>query len=127
MRPVLGREIVESKQRFLILLKTFAGFGEFDLITGNELFVGCQSGFAGRRSTKRATLVRPIVFAFIDCPLTNLSHQGPGSRIATLTMVFKLTLEAQKHWRRLQGFQLIPKVITGVPFIDGEELTQQAA
>src|SRR6516162_3176956 len=53
--------------------------------------------------------------------------RGPGSRIATLTMVFKLGLEAQKHWRRLQGFELIPKVVTGVRFVDGEEQTQQAA
>ena len=42
-------------------------------------------------------------------------------------MVFKLGLEAQKHWRRLQGFELIPKVVTGVRFVDGEEQTQQAA
>jgi hypothetical protein len=37
-------------------------------------------------------------------------------------MVFKLGLEAQKHWRRLQGLELIPKVISGVRFVDGEEL-----
>ena len=42
-------------------------------------------------------------------------------------MVFKLGLEAQKHWRRLQGFELIPKVLIGVRFVDGEEQTQQAA
>src|SRR6266481_10219477 len=48
-------------------------------------------------------------------------------RIATLTMVFKLGLEAQKHWRRLQRFELIPKVVTGVRFVDGEEQTQEAA
>ena len=42
-------------------------------------------------------------------------------------MVFKLGLEAQKHWRRLQGFELIPKVVTGVRFLDGEEQSQQAA
>ena len=42
-------------------------------------------------------------------------------------MVFKLGLEAQKHWRRLQGFELIQKVVTGVRFVDGEEQTQQAA
>jgi hypothetical protein len=48
-------------------------------------------------------------------------------RIATLTMVFKLGLEAQKHWRRLQGFELIPKVVTGVRFVDGEEQAEQAA
>jgi hypothetical protein len=27
-------------------------------------------------------------------------------------MVFKLGLAAQKHWRRLQSFELIPKVVT---------------
>ena len=42
-------------------------------------------------------------------------------------MVFKLGLEAQKHWRRLQGVELIPKVVTGVRFVDGEEQSQQAA
>ena len=42
-------------------------------------------------------------------------------------MVFKLAQEAQKHWRRLQGFELIPKVVVGVRFVDGEEQTQQAA
>jgi hypothetical protein len=29
--------------------------------------------------------------------------------------------------RRLQGFELIPKVVTGVRFVDGEEQSQQAA
>ena len=50
-----------------------------------------------------------------------------GSRIATLTMVFKLGIEAQKHWRRPNGKALLPKVVTGVQFIDGEELQEQAA
>jgi hypothetical protein len=36
-------------------------------------------------------------------------------------------LEAQKHWCRLQGFELIPKVVTGALFVDGEKQTQQAA
>jgi putative transposase len=53
--------------------------------------------------------------------------KGCGSRIATLTMVFKLGTQAQQHWRRLNGSELIPKVVTGVTFVDGEELTQQAA
>jgi hypothetical protein len=29
-------------------------------------------------------------------------------------MVFKLGLEAEKLWRRLQGFELIPKVVSDV-------------
>jgi integrase len=48
-------------------------------------------------------------------------------RIATLTIVFKLGTPAQQHWRRLNGSELIPKVVTGVIFLDGKELTQQAA
>jgi hypothetical protein len=42
-------------------------------------------------------------------------------------MVFKLGIEAQKHWRRLNGSALSEKVITEVQFIDGEEPEQQAA
>ena len=46
--------------------------------------------------------------------------KGAGSRAATLTMVFKLALEAQKRWHRLQGYNLIPLVAQGVRFVDGE-------
>jgi hypothetical protein len=34
-------------------------------------------------------------------------------------MVFKLALEAERHWRKLNGSELLAKVITGVRFIDG--------
>jgi hypothetical protein len=37
-------------------------------------------------------------------------------------MVFKLC-----HWRRLQGLELIPNVVTGARFVDGEEQTKEAA
>jgi hypothetical protein len=33
----------------VIFLHSFAGFMEFGLVTGDELSVGCQSRFAGRR------------------------------------------------------------------------------
>ena len=42
-------------------------------------------------------------------PITNSGNKRLRSRIATLTMVFKLGLEAQKHWRRQQGFELIQR------------------
>jgi hypothetical protein len=42
-------------------------------------------------------------------------------------MLFKLGLKGQKHWRQLQGFELIQKVVAGVRFVDGEEQTQLAA
>jgi len=42
-------------------------------------------------------------------------------------MVFKLRLEAQKHWRRLNGSEPVAKVVTGVKFLDGEEQIEHAA
>src|SRR5467141_1404703 len=69
----------------------------------------------------------PIESTFATVRLRTQRTKGCGSRIATLTMVFKLGIEAQKHWRRLNGRALLPKVVTGVQFIDGEELQEQAA
>ncbi len=45
--------------------------------------------------------------------------KGCGSRVATLAMVFKLAREAEKHWRRIDGYQLIVKLLQGVKFEDG--------
>ena len=69
----------------------------------------------------------PIESTFATVRLRMQRTKGCGSRVATLTMVFKLGIEAQKHWRRLNGSKLIPKVVTGVQFVDGEELHEQAA
>jgi transposase-like protein len=69
----------------------------------------------------------PIESTFATVRLRTHRTKGSGSRIATLTMVFKLGMEAQKHWRRLNGPELVAKVVIGVKFIDGEEQTEQAA
>lgn len=47
--------------------------------------------------------------------------KGCGSRAATLSMVYKLGIEAEKHWIKIRGHKLIEKVIEGVCFIDGKE------
>jgi putative transposase len=69
----------------------------------------------------------PIESTFATVRLRTQRTKGCGSRITTLTMVFKLGTQAQQHWRRLNGSDLIPKVVTGAIFVDGEELTEQAA
>jgi len=69
----------------------------------------------------------PIESTFATVRLRTHRTKGSGSRIATLTMVFKLGMEAQKRWRRLNGAELVAKVVSGVTFVDGEEQTQQAA
>jgi hypothetical protein len=38
-------------------------------------------------------------------------------------MVFKLVMAASKSWRRLQGQNQLPKVVSGVTFRDGIEVT----
>jgi transposase-like protein len=69
----------------------------------------------------------PIESTFATVRLRTHRTKGSGSRIATLTMVFKLGMEAQNHWRRLNGPQLVAKVVIGVQFVDGEEQIEEAA
>ena len=46
--------------------------------------------------------------------------KGCGTRLATLTMVFKLVLETRKTWKKIKGYRLVPKVLQGITFVDGE-------
>jgi hypothetical protein len=42
-------------------------------------------------------------------------------------MVYKLMKSAERKWRVLNGASLLPDVIAGVKFIDGEKATKHAA
>jgi transposase-like protein len=85
---------------------------------------------------------KEVLFTFYDFPAQHWIHlrttnpiestfatvrhrtdrtKGCGSRLATLTMVYQLGLQAQKCWRRLSGSELISRVVAGVRFVDGEE------
>jgi len=66
----------------------------------------------------RSTNVIESTFATVR--LRTKKTKGCGSRLATLTMVFKLAIEAQKTWLRIKGYKLIPKLINGTRFVDGE-------
>jgi transposase-like protein len=61
----------------------------------------------------------PIESTFATVRLRTARSKGCGSRLATLTMVFKLAQTAQHSWRKLNGHQLLADVIRGVRFIDG--------
>ena len=67
-----------------------------------------------------------IESAFSTVRLRTAKTRGQGTMATTLAMVFKLAERAQKRWRRLRGYKLIPKVINGVKFIDGTEETLAA-
>ena len=62
----------------------------------------------------------PIESTYATVRLRTKRTKGCGSRTATLTMVWKLALEAEKTWRRLMGFKLIPLVMERRTFVDGE-------
>ena len=62
----------------------------------------------------------PIESTYATVRLRTKKTKGCGSRVATLTMVFKLAREAEKTWRRLMGHEQIPLVMEGKRFIDGE-------
>ena len=85
---------------------------------------------------------KDVLFTFYDFPAEHWQHirstnviestfatirhrhrqtKGCGSRTATLAMVFRLAQEAEKHWRRIDGYQLIARLIAGVKFEDGIE------
>lgn len=68
----------------------------------------------------------PIESTFATIRHRSEQTKGCGSRQATLSLVFKLASEAERHWRRLRGSQLIEKVIYGVKFKDGEEVKKAA-
>ena len=50
--------------------------------------------------------------------------KGCLSRDGMLHMMFKLGQCAEKKWRRLRGFDYLAKVVTGIQFKDGVEVTE---
>jgi putative transposase len=67
----------------------------------------------------------PIESTFASVRLRTAKTRGAGSRMACLTMVFKLALSAQQRWRTLNGAELLKDVINGETFEDG--IRKQAA
>ncbi len=71
----------------------------------------------------RSTNVIESTFATVR--LRTKRTKGCGSRIATLTMVFKLVESAATHWHRLRGHQQLPDVLNGRVFHDGARIDPQ--
>ncbi len=61
----------------------------------------------------------PIESVFSTVRLRHDKTKGSGSRVACLTMVFKLMESASKGWRSLNGSPLLAEVVRGTKFIDG--------
>jgi putative transposase len=69
----------------------------------------------------------PIESTFATVRLRHRRTKGNGTRKATLAMVYKLCREAEKGWRKLGGFKLIPLVVAGKKFVNGEQVDEAAA
>lgn len=71
---------------------------------------------------KHLRTTNPIESSFATTRLRTRVTKGAGSRIAGLTMTFKLLMVAQETWRRIDGQELVPLVRAGVPFADGQRV-----
>ncbi len=69
----------------------------------------------------------PIESTFATVRLRHRKTKGNGTRAATFAMVYKLCREAEKGWRKLDGFKFIPLVEAGVKFVNGEQVDKAAA
>lgn len=69
----------------------------------------------------------PIESTFATVRLRTKRTKGSGSRVACLTMVYKLMQSASKKWRLLNGTQVLVEVLRGTIFIDGTRVPQVAA
>jgi transposase-like protein len=65
----------------------------------------------------------PIESVFATVRHRTVRTKGALSQQTALLMVFKLVMAASRTWRRLKGQNQLPKVITGVTFRDGVEVT----
>jgi transposase-like protein len=68
----------------------------------------------------------PIESAFATVRHRTDRTRGAISRDSIVPFVFKLARVAEQHWRKLNGFEFLAKVITGVRFRDGIEISDDA-
>ena len=67
----------------------------------------------------------PIESAFATVRHRTVRMKGALSQDTARLMVFKLVMAASKSWRRLQGQNQLPKVVSGVTFHDGIEVASE--
>jgi putative transposase len=76
---------------------------------------------------KHLRTTNPIESTFATVRHRTIRSKGCLSNKTALAMVFKLVEGAQKHWRRLDGHALLPKLILGVKFANGLEVVPKKA
>jgi transposase-like protein len=69
----------------------------------------------------------PIESVFATVRHRTIRTKGALSQDTARLMVFKLVTAAAKTWRRLKGDNQLPKVVQGVTFRNGVEVTDTPA
>jgi putative transposase len=69
----------------------------------------------------------PVESTFATVRHRTVRSKGCLSNKTALAMIFKLAQAAEKHWRRFDGQNQLPKVILGVRFTDGIEVAKEEA
>jgi hypothetical protein len=64
---MLSRKVVKGEQPFFVFFQAVGCFWVLGLVTGDELIIGCQSGFSGRRQIH-------FVDQLFGAPLNALGH-----------------------------------------------------
>jgi len=67
----------------------------------------------------------PVESTFATVRHRTVRSKGYLSNKIALAMVFKLAQATEKHWRRLDGQNQLPKVVLGVRFTDGIEVAKE--
>jgi transposase-like protein len=112
-----------------------------------EVFIDAY-GAKHEKAAECLTKDRDVLLAFYDFPAEHWKHLRTTNPIEStfaivrhrtirsknclsnktaLAMVFKLAEAAQKSWRRLRGYNQLPKVVQGVKFNDGIEVVRPQA
>ncbi len=68
----------------------------------------------------------PIESSFATIRHRTTRTKNCVSRTTLLGLVFQLALTAEKSWRKLRGFRLLPQVVQGIRFQDGIAVDEQA-
>src|SRR5437016_13319811 len=74
---------------------------------------------------KHLRTTNPIESTFATVRHRTVRSKGCLSNRTAIDMIFKLAQAAEKSWRRLDGHSQLPKLITGIKFIDGIEAVSQ--
>jgi transposase-like protein len=118
-----------------------------DALVAFDVFVDAY-GVKYEKAAECLTKDRDVLLAFYDFPAEHWKHLRTTNPIEStfatvrhrtirsknclsnktaLAMVFKLVEAAQRSWRRLRGYNQLPKVVQGVKFSDGIEVVRPQA